>query len=126
TRYATTTPVSPGHGSSAGKVNSPTSRRVIAARPVTRDRAGEGGIRTRDALPRTAFPVRRHSPLGDLSEDARVAGPDAAEGRSGGAGEGSRGVDATEGFRGEVSPRRPRAPERAGLTARERWRGAAN
>ena len=28
---------------------------------------GEGGIRTRDALPRTAFPVRRHSPLGDLS-----------------------------------------------------------
>ena len=28
---------------------------------------GEGGIRTRDGLPRTAFPVRRHSPLGDLS-----------------------------------------------------------
>jgi hypothetical protein len=32
---------------------------------------GEGGIRTRDALPRTAFPVRRHSPLGDLSGDAK-------------------------------------------------------
>ena len=30
---------------------------------------GEGGIRTRDGLPRTAFPVRRHSPLGDLSPD---------------------------------------------------------
>ena len=28
---------------------------------------GEGGIRTRDGLPQTAFPVRRHSPLGDLS-----------------------------------------------------------
>src|SRR4051794_17957267 len=32
---------------------------------------GEGGIRTRDALPRTAFPVRRHSPLGDLSPRQR-------------------------------------------------------
>src|SRR5689334_9005309 len=31
---------------------------------------GEGGIRTRDGLPRTAFPVRRHSPLGDLSPGA--------------------------------------------------------
>jgi hypothetical protein len=30
---------------------------------------GEGGIRTRDGLPRTAFPVRRHSPLGDLSPE---------------------------------------------------------
>ncbi len=30
---------------------------------------GEGGIRTRDGLPQTAFPVRRHSPLGDLSPD---------------------------------------------------------
>jgi hypothetical protein len=30
---------------------------------------GEGGIRTRDGLPRTAFPVRRHSPLGDLSAE---------------------------------------------------------
>jgi hypothetical protein len=28
---------------------------------------GEGGIRTPDGLPRTAFPVRRHRPLGDLS-----------------------------------------------------------
>ncbi len=32
---------------------------------------GEGGIRTRDGLPRTAFPVRRHSPLGDLSPARR-------------------------------------------------------
>ena len=32
---------------------------------------GEGGIRTRDGFPRTAFPVRRHSPLGDLSRDER-------------------------------------------------------
>src|SRR5258705_3559040 len=31
---------------------------------------GEGGIRTRDGLPRTAFPVRRHSPLGDLSRNS--------------------------------------------------------
>jgi hypothetical protein len=28
---------------------------------------GEGGIRTLDGLPRTAFPVPRHRPLGDLS-----------------------------------------------------------
>ena len=33
---------------------------------------GEGGIRTRDGLPRTAFPVRRHSPLGDLSRGAVI------------------------------------------------------
>ena len=32
-------------------------------------RGGEGGIRTLDGLPRTAFPVPRHRPLGDLSED---------------------------------------------------------
>jgi hypothetical protein len=38
-------------------------------------RGGEGGIRTRDGLPRTAFPVRRHSPLGDLSRRRRVATP---------------------------------------------------
>ena len=30
-------------------------------------RGGEGGIRTRDGLPHTAFPVRRPRPLGDLS-----------------------------------------------------------
>src|SRR6266480_4034650 len=29
---------------------------------------GEGGIRPPDGFPRTAFPVRRHRPLGDLSE----------------------------------------------------------
>ena len=34
---------------------------------------GEGGIRTRDGLPRTAFPVRRHSPLGDLSPEGSGA-----------------------------------------------------
>jgi hypothetical protein len=33
---------------------------------------GEGGIRTRDGLPRTAFPVRRHSPLGDLSAEESI------------------------------------------------------
>src|SRR6185312_2107451 len=33
---------------------------------------GEGGIRTRDGLPRTAFPVRRHSPLGDLSSGSII------------------------------------------------------
>ena len=32
-----------------------------------RERGGEGGIRTLDGLPRTAFPVPRHRPLGDLS-----------------------------------------------------------
>ena len=35
---------------------------------------GEGGIRTRDGLPQTAFPVRRHSPLGDLSERQTIVG----------------------------------------------------
>jgi hypothetical protein len=38
-------------------------------RQVPAGGGGEGGIRTRDGLPRTAFPVRRHSPLGDLSPD---------------------------------------------------------
>src|SRR5438094_10574312 len=38
---------------------------------------GEGGIRTPDGFPRTAFPVRRHRPLGDLSGtgDAAQDGP---------------------------------------------------
>ncbi len=39
---------------------------------------GEGGIRTRDGLPRTAFPVRRHSPLGDLSLGTEYRQPWAA------------------------------------------------
>ncbi len=34
---------------------------------------GEGGIRTLDGLPRTAFPVPRHRPLGDLSTGCGVA-----------------------------------------------------
>ena len=34
-------------------------------------RGGEGGIRTLDGLPRTAFPMRRHRPLGDLSRSTR-------------------------------------------------------
>ena len=99
---------------------------------------GEGGIRTRDALPRTAFPVRRHSPLGDLS--ARLARITV------GRGEGDRGtVSVAAGpatweaiASGEVSrrrferpevvlrPRRRRAPERAGRRARERRSGGAN
>ena len=41
-----------------------------SGRPIGDGEAGgEGGIRTRDGLPRTAFPVRRHSPLGDLSPE---------------------------------------------------------
>ena len=31
---------------------------------------------TRDGLPQTAFPVRRHSPLGDLSERQTISGAD--------------------------------------------------
>ena len=41
---------------------------------VARASGGEGGIRTPDALPRTAFPVRRHSPLGDLSSRPECRG----------------------------------------------------
>src|SRR5215208_7118708 len=41
------------------------------ARLIADERGGEGGIRTRDGLPRTAFPVRRHSPLGDLSPERK-------------------------------------------------------
>ena len=53
--------------------------RLSPARPLPRGLGGqrgercggEGGIRTRDGLPQTAFPVRRHSPLGDLSRRRR-------------------------------------------------------
>ncbi len=38
------------------------------------DAGGEGGIRTPDGLPRTAFPMRRHRPLGDLSGSRPVRG----------------------------------------------------
>ena len=44
--------------------------RASAVRPGSD--GGEGGIRTRDGLPRTAFPVRRHSPLGDLSRASKT------------------------------------------------------
>ncbi len=50
------------------------------ARPSKDSRGGgEGGIRTRDGLPHTAFPVRRPRPLGDLSTgcDARLPCPGA-------------------------------------------------
>ena len=40
-----------------------------ASASVNSGGGGEGGIRTPDGLPRTAFPVRRHRPLGDLSAD---------------------------------------------------------
>ena len=43
---------------------------------------GEGGIRTRDGLPRTAFPVRRHSPLGDLSPRESRCSVERARGRA--------------------------------------------
>ena len=50
---------------------------------------GEGGIRTRDGLPQTAFPVRRHSPLGDLSPTgASLHGRSVPDRRSGGRGQG--------------------------------------
>ncbi len=52
-------------------------------------RGGEGGIRTRDGLPQTAFPVRRHSPLGDLSpKGASLHGRSVPDRRSGGRGQG--------------------------------------
>jgi hypothetical protein len=44
---------------------------------------GEGGIRTHVGLPRTAFPVPRPRPLGDLSEDEPAARADGAEWRRG-------------------------------------------
>ena len=40
---------------------------TVGARRVFRSAGGEGGIRTRDGLPHTAFPVRRARPLRDLS-----------------------------------------------------------
>ena len=61
-----------GHPQRAAATRSP---RREAARPSPRGfrdaivptSGGEGGIRTRDRLPCTAFPVRRPRPLGDLS-----------------------------------------------------------
>ena len=66
--------------SSSGNEKVPSSSGMISAPPASvtgvrqslrqiqgQGGGGEGGIRTRDGLPRTAFPVRRHSPLGDLS-----------------------------------------------------------
>src|SRR4051794_2916767 len=50
-----------------------TSGRLLMRPPGSTRSGGEGGIRTRDELPRTAFPVRRHSPLGDLSERQTIA-----------------------------------------------------
>src|SRR5512141_1472135 len=73
--WATTTPSSPAWRSSSGKVNEPASNGRTSHRPSRLMRTdswmggGEGGIRTLDGLPHTAFPVRRHSPLGDLSGD---------------------------------------------------------
>src|SRR6266480_7853036 len=45
---------------------------------------GEGGIRTPDGFPRTAFPVRRHRPLGDLSGTSLGAADGAGNGGEGG------------------------------------------
>jgi hypothetical protein len=69
---------------------------------------GEGGIRTRDGLPRTAFPVRRHSPLGDLSHGRRVATRRA---------EAPRDLSTPAGRPGEG---RARGPQRAHPIVRER------
>ena len=44
------------------------------------DDGGEGGIRTPDGLPRTAFPMRRHRPLGDLSTRRAADGSGGGEG----------------------------------------------
>ncbi len=55
-------------------------RGTLTSRRSRRRSGGEGGIRTLDGLPRTAFPVRRHSPLGDLSAGSRAA-PSGAGGR---------------------------------------------
>jgi hypothetical protein len=57
------------HVCESGRPESANARLAVMAACVG---GGEGGIRTRDALPRTAFPVRRHSPLGDLSGRERV------------------------------------------------------
>ena len=43
------------------------SRGTVRPSRAGSERGGEGGIRTPDGLPRTAFPMRRHRPLGDLS-----------------------------------------------------------
>src|SRR5439155_26968644 len=45
---------------------------------------GEGGIRTPDGFPRTAFPVRRHRPLGDLSGTSLGASDGPGNGGEGG------------------------------------------
>src|ERR687896_402128 len=49
------------------------------ARPRGWAGGGEGGIRTRDGLPHTAFPVRRPRPLGDLSRADPGPADDVAE-----------------------------------------------
>ena len=46
----------------------------------SRNGGGEGGIRTHDELPHTAFPVRRPRPLGDLSAGSAVAAQAGARG----------------------------------------------
>ena len=58
-----------------GSVNRDCAIRPRDSHADTTGAGGEGGIRTRDGLPRTAFPVRRHRPLGDLSRRRRVATP---------------------------------------------------
>ena len=65
----------PRTGASAPKVRErgPQATTHASAVPAACGDGGEGGIRTRDGLPRTAFPVRRHSPLGDLSERQTIA-----------------------------------------------------
>src|SRR5687767_11029197 len=61
-----------------GTASSPPSTTGRDGRPRGRigqfESGGEGGIRTLDGLPRTAFPVPRHRPLGDLSSAHRCGG----------------------------------------------------
>ena len=60
------------------------------SRPAVRSGkgGGEGGIRTHDELPHTAFPVRRPRPLGDLSGMARARARHGPGRRRDGGGEG--------------------------------------
>ncbi len=63
--------ITPSSGCGRGRSRHARDRAPADGRPGRWGDGGEGGIRTRDGLPRTAFPVRRHSPLGDLSPDAQ-------------------------------------------------------
>ena len=116
---------------------------MIAGRPIGRPEdggggGGEGGIRTRDGLPHTAFPVRRPRPLGDLSGSGPIRRRRAGRWRWSG-GEGgirTHGAFAHRFSRAAPSttrtPLRGRGYQRVGLGRQapgggvgRRWRGSA-